>query len=66
MNVVEFNRIDFKQHFSLGLNKDIFEGQTNLLEHNALEESYPLFENAIDKVISEFAYDTVMQHEVAQ
>ena len=65
-HIVEFHGIDFRQHKNSGLIKEIVEGYTNLVERFPLEDIYPLFEHAIDKVISELDYDPTTQQEIAE
>jgi peroxiredoxin len=66
MHIEEFHGIDFKLHQNSGLIKEVIEGYTNLVEYFPLQEVYPIFEAAIDKVISELAYDPTTLQELTQ
>jgi thiol-disulfide isomerase/thioredoxin len=63
-HIPEFMAIDFKQLIHAGLYKDLIEGYTYLVERFPLEETSPLFEKAIDKVIDELKDEPSIQEDI--
>ena len=64
-HVPEFLAIDFKALKHAGLYKQIIEGYTNLVERFPLEETYPLLNQAIDKVVEELKDEPTLKQEIA-